>query len=100
MEENTGFIPLSSDLQAAGGKTVRAKYFDGNSVHVNERGVANMLSSDMAHIRQPATKAKDSLPQDKKAHRPAQSQERQSYVRDLVVICSEWRGRRLNRERA
>ena len=68
VEENIGFIPLSSDLQTAGGKTVRAKYFDGDGVHLNEHGVANMLRSIVAHIRQPATKAKDSLPQDKKAH--------------------------------
>ena len=68
VEENIGFIPLSSDLQKAGGKTVRAKHFDGDGVHLNERGVANMLRSIVAHIRQPATKAKDSLPQDKKAH--------------------------------
>ena len=68
VEENIGFIPLSSDLQAAGGKTVRAKYFDGDGVYLNERGVANMLRCIVAHIRQPATKAKDSLPQDKKAH--------------------------------
>ena len=68
MEENIGFIPLSSDLQTAGGKTIRAKYFDGDGVHLNERGVANMLRSIVAHIRQPATKAKDSLPQEKKAH--------------------------------
>ena len=59
---------MSSDLQAAGGKTIRAKYFDGDGVHLNECSVANMLRSIVAHIRQPATKAKDSLPQDKKAH--------------------------------
>ena len=32
--------------------------------------------------------------------RPTQPQERQSYVRGLVVSCSEGRGRRLDRERA
>ena len=63
VEQNIGFIPLSS-----GGKTVLAKYFDGNGVHLNERGVANMLRCIVAHIRQPATKAKDSLLQDKKTH--------------------------------
>ena len=68
MKEDIGFIPLSSDLQKADGKTVRTKYFDGDGVHLNERGVANMLRSIVAHIRQPATKAKDSFPQDKKAH--------------------------------
>ena len=68
MEEDIGFILLSSDLQKAGGKTVRTKYFDGDGVHLNERGVANMLRSVVAHIRQPATKAKDSFPRDKKAH--------------------------------
>ena len=66
VEENIGFIPLSSDLQKAGGKTVRAKHFDGDGVHLTERGVANMLRSCVARIRQPATKAKDSFPQDKK----------------------------------
>ena len=64
VEENIGYIPLSSDLQTAGGKTVRAKYFDGDGVHLNERGVTNMLRNIVAHIRQPAIKAKDSLLQD------------------------------------
>ena len=68
VEENIGFIPLFSDLQKAGGKTVRAKYFDGDGVHLNERGVANMLRSIVARIRQLATRVKDSLPQDRKAH--------------------------------
>ena len=59
-----------------------------------------MFRSIVVYIRQPGTKAKDSLPQDKKAHpnhRPTQSQERKSYVRGLVVICSEGRGHRFNK---
>ena len=104
MKEDIGFIPLSSDLQKAGGKTVRTKYFDGDGVHLNERGVANMLRSIVAHIRQPATKAKDSFPQDKKAHpitvQLSRRTGRATPGRGLVVICSEGRGRRLNRERA
>ena len=103
VEENIGYIPLSSDLQTAGGKTVRAKYFDGDGVHLNERGVANMLREYRgSHTTTsyegegfPST-GQESSPH----HRPTQPQERQSYVRDLVVICSEGRGRRLNRERA
>ena len=85
MKEDIGFIPLSSDLQKAGGKTVRTKYFDGDGVHLNERGVANMLRSIVAHI-QLATRVKDSLPQDRKAHPITVQLSRRSLWSSVVVI--------------
>lgn len=50
-EENVGFAPLLSDLQKAG-KTLLAKYSDGDSVvMVNERGVAQ-FQGDQADDKQ------------------------------------------------
>ncbi|WP_419600161.1 GDSL-type esterase/lipase family protein [Thiolapillus sp.] len=65
-EETIGFIPLFSDLQEAE-KTLFAKYFDSDGIHLNERGVAHMLMRIIRHLRQPARKVGASLPQNKEA---------------------------------
>ena len=41
-EKTIGFIPLFSDLQKAE-KSLFAKYFDSDGIHLNERGVAHMF---------------------------------------------------------
>ena len=48
-------------------KTLFAKYFDSDGIHLNERGVAHMPMRITHHLRQPSRKVGASLPQNKEA---------------------------------